>query len=351
LSGTTPPVGMAVLSAPGDEALPPARLRRRVLLEVVAATAVIALCIAGVGALASIWPAVAGWSGALVALAFLGLPILIAGVRRLVGDPLGIGRAPLMPAVGLGLLVTAVIALPFLLGFDVVQVQGHERTRWAGPGLRSYGLELQQPPERFDGAVALVERGVGLAVHNGLDVPIRLKPKCKAADVGITCRARDVAAGSADLLSPREAQRTVVVRADGEPLDAPLLAGLEDLDNGEIDLERGWSWLFWLLLTQLVVVGLPEEAFFRGYVLGRLLAAFPARRMVLGAPFGLAHVLSAVLFAAIHLVATPSAHRLLVFFPGLLFAWLASRARTTIAPTVHHALANTMLQLAGRFYS
>jgi hypothetical protein len=341
---------MPALVALADVRRTPAQLRVRVLVEVVGATVVVACCIAAVSALASLWPPLAGWSGALVALTFLGLPIVMGSKLGLVGDPLGIGRAALRPAVALAIVVTLLIAGPFLLGFDAVQVQMSARTRWAGPGLPSYGLEMQQPAGSTQGVVALVERGVGLAVHNGLDRAILLRPACAGGGPGVACRPRSVAAGNRDMLSPREAQRTVILAGHGGPLQAPVVAGGQALDEGVVALERGWSWLFWLLLTQVVVVGLPEEAFFRGYVLGRLLAAFPARRLVLGAPFGLAHVLSALLFAAIHLVSTPSAHRLLVFFPGLLFAWLASKARTTVAPTVHHALANTMMRLAGRFY-
>jgi membrane protease YdiL (CAAX protease family) len=105
-----------------------------------------------------------------------------------------------------------------------------------------------------------------------------------------------------------------------------------------------------MLLGQFAAVALPEEMFFRGYVLGRLRACLRPRHTVLGVPFGWAHVLSALLFAAVHLFAVPEAHRLLVFFPGLLFAWLAERGRTVVAAAVHHTLANATLQLLQRLY-
>ena len=101
----------------------------------------------------------------------------------------------------------------------------------------------------------------------------------------------------------------------------------------------------------MLVVALPEEAFFRGYVQGRLRAVMPTARKVFGVPFGAAHVLAAALFAAIHLAANPSPSRLLVFFPGLLFAWLAERNRNIIGATTHHALSNLMLQIARRLYA
>ena len=114
--------------------------------------------------------------------------------------------------------------------------------------------------------------------------------------------------------------------------------------------EWGAGWLGWLALTQLVVVAVPEEAFFRGYALARLRARWPPQVRVLGVPFGMAHVASAALFAAIHLVATPSPYRLLVFFPGLVFAWLAERSGGALAPAVHHTLANVAMQALHRLY-
>lgn len=341
---------MAALGAAGDAGLKPRRLRRRIGIEVGLATAAVAGCIAAVDGLTAIWPAMAGWSGALVALSFLGLPLLIGAARRIEGDPLGIGRRPLLAAMGLGLLATLLVALPFLPAYDALQTGPLERVRWAGPGLRSYGLELQQPLAKRSGSVNVAEHGLALIVHNGLDRAVRLHPDCRAVVSETTCRPRQLGPGGEGLLTPREALGTRVEEINGGPLTATLLEGGQVASVPVIAHGRDWTWLLWLLLTQLVVIGLPEEAFFRGYVLGRLLCIWPARRTLLGAPFGLAHVVSAALFAAIHLVATPSAHRLLVFFPGLLFAWLASRARTTIAPTVHHALANVMLQAASRIY-
>ena len=43
-----------------------------------------------------------------------------------------------------------------------------------------------------------------------------------------------------------------------------------------------------LILAELVVVALPEEFFFRGYVQGRLGELWPARRTLWGAPVGMA---------------------------------------------------------------
>ena len=49
---------------------------------------------------------------------------------------------------------------------------------------------------------------------------------------------------------------------------------------------------------KLVVVALPEELFFRGFLLGLLEKRFPPRRRLLGGGIGLALVLSSLAFAA-----------------------------------------------------
>ena len=58
----------------------------------------------------------------------------------------------------------------------------------------------------------------------------------------------------------------------------------------------------------------------------------------------------AALFALVHLVVVPHPGRLLVFFPALVFGWLAERSRGALAPAVHHALCNVVLRMLQRCY-
>jgi membrane protease YdiL (CAAX protease family) len=103
------------------------------------------------------------------------------------------------------------------------------------------------------------------------------------------------------------------------------------------------------LLGQLVVVALPEEAFFRGYVQTRLGDAFPAKRTLFGADVSLAALAGqSALFALVHIAVDPYPERLAVFFPGLLFGWLRARRGGMGAALVLHALSNLFSETLAR---
>ena len=96
------------------------------------------------------------------------------------------------------------------------------------------------------------------------------------------------------------------------------------------------------LLNQIVVVALPEEIFFRGYLMGKLDERWPGRVRLFGAPVGWALPVSALLFAFGHFLVDFNPQRLAPFFPGLLFGWMRIRARSVAAGTLFHALCNVL---------
>lgn len=103
------------------------------------------------------------------------------------------------------------------------------------------------------------------------------------------------------------------------------------------------------VLTQLLVVGLPEEALFRGYVQSRLHEAFPERVRLLGAELSVrALVLQAVLFALIHFAVEAHPARLAVFFPALLFGWMRAKRGGIGAAIVFHAACNLLGDVLAR---
>jgi len=103
-------------------------------------------------------------------------------------------------------------------------------------------------------------------------------------------------------------------------------------------------------LNQLVVVAIPEEIFFRGYLLVRLERVWRPTRRLWGAPVGQALVVSSALFALGHLVVVPNPQRLAVFFPALVFGWMRGRTGSIAAGATFHALCNIVADVMHTSY-
>jgi membrane protease YdiL (CAAX protease family) len=91
---------------------------------------------------------------------------------------------------------------------------------------------------------------------------------------------------------------------------------------------------------QLLVIALPEEAFFRGYLQTALDAVWPPRWTLWGAKIGPSLVVTSAIFAVGHLLTEPHPSRLAVFFPSLLFGWLRARTGGIGASVLFHAACN-----------
>jgi uncharacterized protein len=99
---------------------------------------------------------------------------------------------------------------------------------------------------------------------------------------------------------------------------------------------------------QILMIALPEEAFYRGYLQTRLDDALPRRLRVFGAPLGWSLLLTSAIFAVGHIVTIPSPQRLAVFFPSLLFGWLRARTRGIGASIAFHAFCNLLSASVGQ---
>ena len=98
-----------------------------------------------------------------------------------------------------------------------------------------------------------------------------------------------------------------------------------------------------------VVIALPEEAFFRGYLQTSLSDLAKTRVVVLGVELSPGPwLLQAALFALIHFVVEPHAARLAVFFPGLLFGWVRSWRGGIGAAIALHAMSNLYSEILAR---
>ncbi|MGB3052338.1 MAG: MrtC family glutamic-type intramembrane protease [Polyangiales bacterium] len=103
------------------------------------------------------------------------------------------------------------------------------------------------------------------------------------------------------------------------------------------------------VLAQLIVVALPEEAFFRGYLQTALSDLEEIRLHVLGAALApRAWLLQAILFAAIHFIVDPQPARLAVFFPALLFGWTRGWRGGIGAALALHAMSNLYSEILAR---
>ena len=104
------------------------------------------------------------------------------------------------------------------------------------------------------------------------------------------------------------------------------------------------------LLAQVLIIALPEEAFYRGYLQSKLDEAWEPRWNVLGASLGPGFFVTAAIFALGHLATVPVPARLAVFFPALVFGWLRARTGGIGASTALHAGCNVYSLLLGRGY-
>ncbi len=92
-------------------------------------------------------------------------------------------------------------------------------------------------------------------------------------------------------------------------------------------------------LGQLLVVAMPEEFFFRGYVQGRLRERYATAPSIL---------LSSLLFALGHVLVSFEPGSLMVFFPGLVFGLLRAGTGSIVAGTLFHASCNLLIDVLHR---
>lgn len=103
------------------------------------------------------------------------------------------------------------------------------------------------------------------------------------------------------------------------------------------------------ILTQLLVVALPEEALFRGYMQTRLHDQWAPKTKIFGVAIDLrAWILQAALFAILHFASIPNPARLAVFFPGLLFGLMRQWRGGIGAAMLFHAMSNVLAELLTR---
>lgn len=104
--------------------------------------------------------------------------------------------------------------------------------------------------------------------------------------------------------------------------------------------------IVWIIITQILVVGLSEEAFFRGYLQKRLSdgiegTCFGFFKIKISWPL----VIANVFFTLTHIIVLGQLWRINVFLPGLAFGWLREQRRSLITPVLFHGLSNVFMKI------
>ena len=98
-----------------------------------------------------------------------------------------------------------------------------------------------------------------------------------------------------------------------------------------------------ILMVNLLLVALPEELFYRGFIHTRLVRAWPSWFVRFGVPVGWAIVVTSGLFALGHYSGEwGNPARLGPFFPALLFAAMRARSGSIMGAVLYHGLSNVL---------
>lgn len=104
------------------------------------------------------------------------------------------------------------------------------------------------------------------------------------------------------------------------------------------------------ILFQVLLIALPEEFYFRGYMQGKLNDVWQKRWRFLGANVGWAWPITAVIFAFAHSFVNYQWWHFSIFFPALLFGWLRERTGSITAGALFHAMSNIVSDYIARSY-
>lgn len=100
-------------------------------------------------------------------------------------------------------------------------------------------------------------------------------------------------------------------------------------------------------VEQILIIGLSEEFFFRGYMQTQFNHWLGRPYRFLGAQWGIGLIATAGLFGVCHLVDGDLSRLRTVFF-GLFAGWLRERTDTIAVPAVYHGLSNLLYDFMQR---
>ena len=374
--------------------------------EPLVAFAIVVVILAAASGLSMALPFLSGYLLALAAALFIGVPFLI--LRRKGADfhrfGIDLERIPLKH-VGLGLLVSVVIFPLFVFGYFVWETSIAERDlHFSWDNYRQWSVELEAPNLTHSGDEVVQIRTSGNLLHvewkasapsettivvsadQGFswDFMGRVSAAPITADIiddgdlpappttGVDARPAQLwhlaTAGRdgrlvlsplsqpADASVPNRLKFQLHIPEDATPPDVYKGSQAQSADE-PIEVHRNYWWLVLWGLTHLLVIALPEEYFYRGYLQTRFHDLFgdtdsDKPKSFLG--FSRANWLTSAFFALGHVLipigGTFSVARGAVFFPSLIFGWLRDRTGSIIAPVIFHAAANMMVLVVAVHY-
>jgi membrane protease YdiL (CAAX protease family) len=309
-----------------------------------------------------------GYITTIVAFAFIFLPMELLHRRGLEPADFGIHSRQRFRAVRNALLVMGVCFPAYAIGYHVWQTQWLDRELAIAEARYDQWPSTVQDPPRLQ-AVAPgdvwffttpdrlwlnwhLPKGQRFEARLTSDAPMRAQGKgTRLIENGATVR------GSA---SGRVAFKTkgstirLEAKADGTLLPAERLrlgTALVRADGNPFEAERSYWWLFNLIMLQLLLVALPEELFYRGYLQTRLDGMVGRERMVFGVSVNVTSiVLTSALFALGHIITIWHPARLAVFFPSLIFGWMRRATGGILAPILFHAACNLLVDILSLHY-
>ena len=335
------------------------------------------VALAFVGALL---PVIAAWIQALLAALLIATPIVVLRGGGKTVDDFGVDFGRPMRTTRITVLTMLVISPPFLLGHHLLQSALFERSAdWSLANLERWDEALRDAPDApceraaSTGEVFVwTQRSVIWIVSppdQRLEATITSQPVIARP---VTCTERGpVASGSVNqgddgrltvesgrglFLDVGEAKSWELhLSLDGAPVEARALKtgafSTSAEQDGHVTGSKSLWWLLTFLVVHLGLVALPEEWFFRGYLQGRLDERFGTPWRIGGVACGPGLVLASVAFTLLHPILIPGVHRLLVFFPSLLFGWLRARTGNIGAAVWVHALCNLLQAVTiGMYY-
>jgi len=286
---------------------------------------------------------------------------------------------PVWPGLRLALGTMAIVFPIFVGGFHLVYTQLLERpVEWTADRVARWDEALEYAPEVHCGRDVVVawtqERTLWVIAPSNEAIALRPSAAILPDARGVSCRggstATVVGAVRPDghgvfTVQPGQGLRLDLTGIDAfdyritgqggrlVPSDRIRLGtrGATPGDDGRLAGTHDLWWLVAFILIQLGLIALPEEHFFRGYLQSRLDVMWGKPWRLMGVQVGWGLIAASAAFALLHPILIPGPHRLLVFFPALLFGWLRARQGHLGAAIAVHAGSNLLLAIVGRMYA